>query len=276
MKIAFKIPPVVNNFSDLHLLVEVGKEDISFIIFSKNPFSVNGFYSYNVDKNISSSEYVTAIKNMLLQNDVLTQSFTSVNIFYNFKASTLIPTEFFIDEEKNNVCDVMFGQDKEALCFQENVKGQQIKLIYRIPSKVYEILNQSFSKNSFAHSTSEQINMPIKNDNTLQCIVYHASIKVLLFKENKIQLIQYFDYETPADVCYHLLNVCERFQIPAASIYLILSGMVDKQSTLYSEVYKYFLNVSFATSTTDVLIADDLQELPQHFYQHLTALAQCV
>ena len=276
MKIAFKIPPVVNNFSDLHLLVEAGNEDISIIIFSKNPFSVAGYYSYNLNKHISPAEYAAAIKNILSQEEVFKQTFSSVHIFYNFTASTLVPTKYFIDEEKSKVCDVMFGQDKAAVCFQENVKGNDIKLIYRVPYKVYEAFNNIFPKNNFAHSTSEQINFVSNNTDTLQCIIYHASIKVLLVKEGKIHLVQYFDYETPADVCYHLLNVCERFLIPAASIHLILSGMVDKDSSLFTEVYKYFLHVSFSAAFADITISGDLQDLPQHFYNHLTALAQCV
>ena len=276
MKIAFKIPPVVDNFSDLHLLVEAGEEDISFLIFSKNPLSIKGYYSYNLSKHISPAEYAAAIKKIILEEDVLKQIFISVNIFYNFNASTLIPTVYFIDEEKNNVCNLMFGQDKAAICFHENVKNQNIKLVYRVPDKVYETLNLAFPKNIFAHSTSEQINLMASKSNTLQCIVSHANIKILLFKEGKIQLVQYFDYETPADVCYHLLNVCERFQIPAASINIILSGMIDRDSSLFTEVYKYFLHVSFSAAFREVIIAENLQELPPHFYHHLTALAQCV
>lgn len=276
MKIAFKIPPVTTNFSNLHLLVEAGKENIAFLIFLKNPFSVEGFYLFNVDKNISPAEYSSTLENIIEQEDVLKQHYATVNIFYNFNTSTLIPTEFFIDEEKQNICDVMFGQDKTASCFHENVKGQNIKLLYRVPQKIYETLNSLYPKNIFAHSTSEQISVSNNNRTSLLCIIYHNSIKVLLFKDDKIQFVQYFDYETLADVCYHLLNVCERFQISTAEVNLVLSGMIDKDSSLYTEIYKYFLYVSFAETSTEINISEQLKELPPHFHHHLTALALCV
>ncbi len=276
MKIAFKIPPVTTNFSELHLVVETGKENISFLIFSKNPFSVEGFYSFNLDKNISPVEYAGAIKNIIEHDDLLKQHYATVNIFYNFNISTLIPAAYFVEEEKNNVCDVIFGHDKTAICFHENVKGHNIKILYRVPEKIYETLNSLFPKNIFAHSTSEQISFTDNNAASLQCIIYHNSIKILLFKNNQIQLVQYFDYETPADVCYHLLNVCERFQISTAEVNLVLSGMIDKDSSLYTEIYKYFLHVSFSTASTEINISEHLKELPPHFYHHLTALALCV
>ena len=276
MKIAFKIPPVTNNFSDMHLLVEAGKENISFLILFKNPFSVEGFYSYNLHPNISPADYAVALKNILEEEEVLKHLFSTVSIFYNFNTASLIPAAYFVEEEKNTVCDVMFGQDKTALCFHENVRGQAIKLLYRVPEKIYESLNNLFPKNIFAHSTSEQVGLSGNDIPLLQCIIYHSSIKVLLFKNDKIQLVQYFDYETPADVCYHLLNVCERFQISTASVNLVLCGMIDKDSGLYTEIYKYFLHVSFSKAVTAVNIGESLQELPPHFYHHLTALAQCV
>ena len=276
MKIAFKIPPVTNNFSELHLLVEAGKENSSFLIFSKNLFSVEGFYSFNLDKNISPAEYAAAINNIIEQEELLKQSFATVHIFYNFNTATLIPAAYFVEEEKNAVLDVMFGQDKTALPFHENVKGQNIKILYRVPEKIYETLKSLYPKNIFAHSTSEQINFTDNNASSLQCIIYHSSIKVMLLKDGKIHLVQFFDYETPADVCYHLLNVCERFQISCAEVNLVLSGMIDKDSNLYSEIYKYFLHVSFSTAVTAVNISENLQELPPHFYHHLTALALCV
>ena len=85
-------------------------------------------------------------------------------------------------------------------------------------------------------------------------------------------IVQYFNYTTPADVCYHLLNVAERFEVAPSSIRLTLSGMIDVDSTLYKEVYKYFLHVNFAT-THDFEVAEGFEGLPSHFYHHLTALA---
>jgi hypothetical protein len=58
-------------------------------------------------------------------------------------------------------------------------------------------------------------------------------------------------------------------------VQFIVSGMIEEQSSLYTEMYKYFLHISFAQLPIHVAIAENLKALPLHFYTNLTALALC-
>ncbi len=276
MKIAFKIPPTIEAISASHLLVEVGNDEISFLIFSQNPFALEGMYLYQLEKNITADDYANNIKQIIGAENILQQTFASIQVFYNFAAASLMPTNYFVEAEKENVLELMFGKDKAAYAFYETVKDNDMKLIYRIPAKVYETINEVFPKNKFSHTTSSQLQIHNRTGNTLTCIVYHNCIKVILFKEKALQIIQFFDYEMPIDVSYHLLNVCERFGVSASLVKLSLCGMIDGKSNLFDEIYKYFLDVSFTSLSADIIVAENMKELPSHFYSNLTALAQCV
>ncbi len=276
MKIAFKIPPVSNKSTDTHLLVEAGKEDISFLLFSKNSFKIEGLFSYQFEKNLPPSVYMEDIKSTIKEFAALHPSnISSCNVFYNFPTSTLVPLQYFVEDEKEKMIELMFGYGGPYVSFQENVKGHNIKNVYSLPAPFYSLFADLYPNNKFAHSTSYQISNNTGSENLLQCIVYSGSIKVLLFKNGQLQITQYFDYVTPLDVCYHLLNVAERFQIPVSSVSLQLSGMIDAGSKLYDELYKYFLHISFGVSP-GVNVAEDMNGLQPHFYHHLTALALCV
>ena len=271
MKIAFKIEPSVSNDVALHLLVEVGDEDISFLIFSKSPFTVEGLYSFSLDKNTFPTTFSNEVERFLEQSNSLSGNmFSSINIFYNFSTSTLIPLKYFKEEEKEEILAQLFVSDKMRSAFEESCRDSEIKNVYSVPTAIQNTILQKFPSAKWAHSSSFQINK--NNATALQCIVYSASIKIILFKEGQLQIVQYFDYINPTDVCYHLLNVAERFEVAPASIQLILSGMIDVDSTLYQDIYKYFLHINFAT-TTDTLVAEGFKGLPSHFYHHLTALA---
>ena len=275
MKIAFKIPPILDLNVEFNLLIEVGKEDISFLLFSKNPFAVKGLFSFSLD-NIGSAEYMEDVKNILSEYPALQSSnISSCTIFYNFPTSSLVPHQYFIEEEKENMLDIMFGADKSRICFYEEVKDKNIKNIFSIPHYIYNSFLQLYPKSKSTHSTTYQVNIEKSNGNYLQCIFYSNSIKVVLFKEGILQIVQYFNYTTASDVCYHLLSVVNSFQLTVSTLNLILSGMIDAKSKLYEEVYKYFLNISFA-QINDVIVTENLNELQPHFYHHLTALATCV
>jgi Protein of unknown function (DUF3822) len=274
LKVAFKISPNHIDSLDSHLITEIGNNEISFLIYTQNPMALQGFYKVELEKNIVPVDYADAITTILNQETVLQAKFASIKVCYNFNTATLIPVMYFKDTEKEHILDLMFGKDSDAYCFQELVQGNDIKIAYRVPSKIYETINNLFAKNNFSHATSAQLQN--KTGDALECIVYTNCIKLLLFKNGSIQIVQFFDYASPSDVSYHLLNVCERFEVSPAVVKLVLSGMIELKSNLYVDVHKYFLNISFAQMPADATIAANMEDLPAHFYTNLTSLALCV
>jgi hypothetical protein len=51
-----------------------------------------------------------------------------------------------------------------------------------------------------------------------------------------------------------------------------LSGLIDKQSALYKELYQYFINIEFSEAGWNMAGT----EYPAHFFTSLNDLAQCV
>jgi hypothetical protein len=276
LKIAFKIPPIIEDVSASHLLVELSNCEISLLIFSKIPFALKGFHVYELEKNIPAIEYAKELKTIIEDEDIFHQSFATVQVCYNFTASTLVPKDFFVEAEKENMLDLMFGKDASTYCFYEDVLDNDIKIVYRVSSKIYETINEVFPKNKFAHASSIQLQASKLDGNRLECIVYHNSIKLVLCKNSQLQIVQFFDYEIPIDVSYHLLNVCERFGVSPSEVKLVLSGMIDIKSNLYDDIHKYFLNIHLGTLPVDTVVSEEMNVHPQHFYYNLTALAQCV
>ena len=196
-------------------------------------------------------------------------NFASTTIFYNFSTSALVPLQYFLETENQQILDQLFVPDKSKICFQESCIDQSIKNVYSVPAVIHNSFVELYPSSSFAHSTSYQLN---NNNAAFYCIMYSSRIKVIFFKDEKLQIVQYFNYTTPLDVCYHILNVAERFETTPSTINCILSGMIDIDSTLYKELNKYFLHISFA-EMPDIVVSEGFEELPSHFYHHLTALA---
>ncbi len=276
MKIAFKIPPIIEDISDANLLIELSNDEVSFLVFSKTPFALHGFYVYELEKNIAATDYAKKLKQIVNEEAIFQQPFASVQVCYNFTAASLVPKEFFIEAEKENILDLMFGKDASTYCFYENVLDNDMKIVYRVSSKVYECVNELFPKNKFSHASSMQLQAKKSNESVLECMVYHNSIKIILFKNGHLQIVQFYDYETPIDVSYHLLNVCERFAVLPSKVKLLFSGMIDVKSNLYDDIHKYFLEINFAALPADTIVSDGMRAHPTHFYHNLTALALCV
>ena len=259
----------------MHLLAEAGKEEISFLIFSRNPLVIHGFYAFSFVRNIMPGEYAENIRHIIHKEQVLVQQFSSCQIFYNGDESVLIPETYFSESNKEKIAALMFGENNATLCFHEKVNENAIHNVYRVPKTIYEVMNTSIAKNHFSHSSTSQVNNNGTGDEA-RCIVYHNNIKIILFKAGHLQIVRYAEYISPADVCYHLLNACQQFDVKPAEVRLVLSGMVDENSNLYNELYRYFLDINFLKLPEGITVDAKLSEQPHHFYSHLASLAQCV
>ena len=98
----------------------------------------------------------------------------------------------------------------------------------------------------------------------------------MLCKDGKLQVIQNFNYTHADDCVFHLLNVCKGFEVNPDSVTLHINGMIDKNSALYTTVYKYFLNIEFDTMPEGFSYYEKIKDHPTHFFSHLFALASCV
>ncbi|MEO6638497.1 MAG: DUF3822 family protein, partial [Ginsengibacter sp.] len=90
-------------------------------------------------------------------------------------------------------------------------------------------------------------------------------------KDGKLLLVNSFNYKTAEDVSYTLLNICSQFQMDNLTIEA--SGLIEKNSALYKEIYKYFEQVSFADMPEGISFTDDVLTYPPHFFYHLFTTA---
>jgi hypothetical protein len=273
LKIAFKIPPHIDDYSSLHLVAEAGSDEVSFLIFEKQPFTAHGFYTFNFDKHLSVSALSEKVAEIIESENVLSRPFASSTIFYNYREVTPVPDEYFIYGQNEAVCNLLFGEDKRTIVFHENIKAIPAKVIYRAPQKVHDMLRNHFAGSIFKHAASQ---ITEQSGNVIDCTVYHSTIKLVVWKNGKLQLLQYFDYTSPADVVFHLLNTCRQLDLPPEEVKLLLSGMIVESSVLYEEIYKYFLHVELKVLPQEVSLAGKLNDHPHHFYSHLIEPALCV
>lgn len=281
MKPAFTFIPADENAGSLHMVIEQGWYGVSFAWYKNDPLSHEGILSFNFNEKISTEQAGHHLKNILETETIFNNQFRSVSIFYNFKESLLVPGKYHSDMYSNRQLNLMYGNVPDSLLKTDFINydpgianTEQIYNIYRVPEAIDRILIEKFPSASFMHSTSMQLQH--NNAADIYCIIFHNTIKLILFNRDQLQLVQQFHYVTPEDVVYHLLNTCEKYNVAVNEAVLMLSGMIDAESNLYYELYKYFLNISFEPVSDEVFLSADIKSFPSHFFSHLTALAQCV
>lgn len=269
----FQISPPDMIASETNFFGELSNEGFSFFLQNNNDKVITGLSAYIFEKKDVANNIAEALERFFSKEDIPKEKFNRTFISYSFNESILTPGLYYSHSENNKNLDLVYGDIEQGLIFTEHVAQNNLYNTYRIPKKIYNIISSRFDAVACSHQYSLLIKQHYKED-ILKLIFYRSKIIILLQKANKLQIIQSFNYTTSEDVLYHMINVCRQFDVN--NINTELCGMIEKDSALFQEIEKYLLHITFSELPQELLYADELKDIPSHFFSQLFAFALCV
>ena len=276
VNLSFNISGVNTPIEKPVLLVQAGKQGISFIQLDSGSNTFIAVQVYHFAKHLSDNSIAEEIDSILNAAHLSQLHFKKIFVTWCFDESIVVPRQYFDTAYTKDMLDLVYGDASPAAVQHEMVLSQNLYTVYRVPVAVKNVFNNRFPFCIQNHQHSLLINLGKGSRDLLYCNFYPNHLTVMLRKNGQLQTIQNFEFSTPDDVAYHLLNVCRSFEIKAAQITVTLSGMIDADSNLYTELYKYFLNIGFAGLPGNFNYTEAIIEQPAHYFSHLFATASCV
>lgn len=252
--------------NDHVLLLEAGTDYCSYAFWHRPTNSIDRlqFHSFNE---------LEAEKKL---DDILKEckdfEFESVVVCSAFPQALLVPTKYFNDDY--SLLNVVYSSPAQEY-LHDAIPDWQMVTIYSFPGSLHQSFQKLFSSIQFFHAYTPAIKVynGYVADNQLSIHFTPQHFRVLLKKDSAIQLAQTYHYQTPLDVVYYLLKICYEFELEQSSVHLILSGLIEKASSLFTEIHQYFTNVHFA-HPPEIKLPES--EQPRHFFTSLYNLAACV
>lgn len=260
-----------------HLVMEVGPHIFSYAVLSddKNLLQLR-IYELEAQNNTELADELTKLIN---EDSLLKTETEKKTLMYNFPESHLVPEKYFNEESSKELVELLHGDLNKGVALNEKIPGTAQYNIFKVPAEVHDLLKRSFTKGRYWHYYSLWIQHGQKKSadrtNSLSVMFYPNRILVGAVKNNELNLLQSFSYEAVEDVGYYLLNICNQLQLSAAETPVILSGMIDVSSALFTEIYKYFGKVELEDYPA-ANMETALSEYPPHFFSPLLKLALCV
>ena len=275
MKTAFNIKPEIEEIGNLHLLFEAGDYGISCCWYAKNPVDVKGISVYNFSVSADATEKANELEKLLQTETAFSKTPLSTSICYNFRESMPVPAEYYKPGCERDLLLLLFDCGPECQVSSEEVPGKGIYNLHAVNRKMESVMSRHFPGAVTFHASSRQLVQETATGNDMYCTVFHNMVKVILYKDGVLQLLQYFNYAGTTDVAYHLLNSCKQYGISPAEVNLRLCGLIDTGSLLYNELYKYFSLISFHVTGNNVHMHERVTFYPAHYFSHLTDLLPC-
>lgn len=271
----FKIGTIESVSNDARLLIEVSQHGISYLIID-NGNECMTLHSRHFAPDTSIDKAADELKRLVSDEPILQEDFKSTTIVYAHAQSVMVPSDLLQEQEKKQMLELVCGDVSDAFIRTDFLFRQYTHNIYPVPRQVDAVVSYLFSSPVSTHLYSLLPDMYQSTGNHLHCIFNPSSFTAMLVKGGKLQAIQTFSFKTPEDVAYYLLQLCAAFEADVNETMLHLNGMIDRLSNLYAELYKYFLNIAFASLPDQLVYPDDINNYPAHYFSHLFTAATCV
>jgi hypothetical protein len=264
---------------DGRLLIEISGQSFNYILFTPSPHQLFILRQYRIytsgDKNTRD-----ILEEIISGDPVIAQFANNPVIVYNFPDANLLPSEFYRSELKGPVTKLVYGDTESELIFDEGVSDWNIHNIYTVSKDLHTLCRDKFKGGQYWHLYTMILRWSKENEmphgNFARVIFYNDKFITAFFINGALQLLQTFSYQTPEDVSYYLLLISKQFNVKPSQITLNISGLIDTQSPLYSELTKYFEEVNYEGIPSSYGTNGILEEYPTHYFSPLLKMSLCV
>jgi hypothetical protein len=199
-------------------------------------------------------------------------TFYEVLVAFDHPQSILAPSLIHKPEESSLFLKAMYGTLSGSTIISELIEEWQMYNTYPVPDEIHKWIQQKFpaAKSRHQYSLAVKGMKEISSGGNLLVDFRMEDFTVIAVKDSKLMLAQTFPYSTHGDVIYYLLKACQQFLLSQKEVNVQLSGLIDKDSALYKELYQYFIHVEFREASWN-----QAGEYPAHFFTTLNDLARC-
>ena len=264
--------------SGYHLLVIIGDNDWQFALLNKQYRSLEAALGFHFEKTLDETGFGSHWDEVMKEYPMLDKFYSGVHVVYLASEAVLLPANEFSESQANVIINSMYGEQDTAVIRTDVVPSDNVKVVYRVPAQVSKAVQQTYLNADHKHYYSRELAALVNTGYHSLILVnfFGSQFSVCVMKERKLQLIQLYHYRQPEDVLYYLLTIAREFDCNQEDIPLLIGGMLDERSALYTELKKYFLDISFSPKPETVSCVAAFEASPLHYFHSLFTVASCV
>ncbi len=265
---------VRNRTANFHLSISLGKNGMKYAVLDIKNNRYIALESHSFEKSFSSSAIAEATNVLLNKNEVTHNLFKSIQISIENEIATIIPNAVYEKGSEKSYLRHCSNVAQSDDFFTYDLKNIDAKIIFGTDKKLVSELKKYFPNGKINHICSaftEGILINNKNINGEKIFVnvQPGFFQLIVMKGKDLILCNTFYYESSEDFLYFILFTCEQLKLNPETVQVFLLGEVEKNSAIYTILYKYIRNVNFGLRNDNFGYCHRLEEIPKHFYYTL-------
>ena len=183
---------------------------------------------------------------------------------------TAVPTSLFSESRKTETFQFLFEESNDDLVLNQALSNIDATGVFSLP----KVLSESIS-GPIQSSYLDWIETLSTDSSRLKAnlVLENKQFALIILKEGKLLLANWFAFEKANDVLYYLMASLESLKILHSEIDVVLSGEVDKGDDVHSAISKFISKLSFAKRPKNLTYSYSFKEIPEHRYPFIFASA---
>jgi uncharacterized protein DUF3822 len=263
--------PAIDTASSV-LMLELGEKHCCFAIAKRPNFEPVKLVYYETDEKGDG-----LLEEVKLRHQELNGAFGDVLVNYTFPQSMMIPPVYYDSENNRKMLNALYGEETEVSFLSEHLPEWQLYNVYEVPKPAHSWISMQYRSGKYWHHYS----LVLKNfsadagTDILYVDFKTGQFSVILIRSGQLHLTQTFIYSSTHDAVYYLLKICSEFSVSQKEVSIVLSGLIEEQSSLYKELYNYFIHIAFQQIPANIVLPQNFGEYPAYYFSSLFNLATC-
>ena len=260
-----------SNLSYNHqLIVELGNEELMCMSKNEDTGEIDAFELFSLDKGVQ-DDWNDVFYEIKSASQIFNHNFRQITCYFNTEEALLIPERLLTATSAEDYLNLIFGEsDRHEVKYEKLLATKVFINAYRIRKSITELLNRQFIIFQTGHIYSNILNdvmrRPRIEEHFIKVQFYAHHFIVAVWKEERFQLIQSFRYHQAEDVLYYVLRVSQQFDFDPSSVVMEISGMIQPEDNLYTQLAKIFPHITLDTMEMTGVFKFAKEEYPAHYF----------
>ena len=269
----------INLTQSYYLSIQLSLNGLSFCIQDSVRKKYIAYSYNNFDSELSFDDYLNTIEDYLAKNELLHKEYRISKLIWVSNKNTLIPDSYFKPNDLKKYFE--FNQRLNELdeIHYNKLQYADAYSVYVVPNQIANIFIKQFPGLKFYNQQTPFIkrNLFKHHSDTIKVFVNinDKFIDLCITENGKLLLYNNFSFKADPDIIYYIMYVFKQFNLNPENTELILSGFVDKKSSVYSNLKEFVGQLRFDKLSEDFSYSYTFNEIPAHSFTNLFNLQEC-
>ncbi|HLV38577.1 DUF3822 family protein [Xanthomarina sp.] len=243
-----------NKQTNLELSIQISLNGLSFCILNKETNTISYLKHFETDKKLSPFDALDFLKHLFNTEKELQEIFDKVHVIYINELATIVPKALFNEDYLADYLKFNSKILKSDFIAYDNLDINDSVSVYVPYVNVNNYIYETFGSFTYSHFSTILVDKVLQLEKHAEAVMFYVNVnkdhfEIVITNQGKLKLYNTFDYSSKEDFLYYILFTMEQLKLNPEKINVVLLGDIEKESDLYTILYKYIRHISFGKRT---------------------------